>query len=351
MTVRSAVDGAPAVATPDPRRVDLRLEQFRVELTGYCYRMLGSGFEAEDAVQETLVRAWRSAERFDENRAPLRSWLYAIATNICLDMLRSVQRRARPMDLSPAAQDGRVLGAPLHEGAWIQPVPDSLALPADGDPAELAAQRETIRLAFVAALQHLPPRQRAVLILRDVLCWTADEVARLLGTTVASVTSALQRARARLNAIHVAPAEPFQPMDRAQRHLLARYCDAFERYDVETLVSLLREDATMSMPPFAWWLRGRADIRRALLASARPCEGARLVPTVANGSPAYAQYRPAGPHGDYTPFALIVIALSDGLISELTIYLDAERLFPLFGLDRAMSFPAPLRTTGEHHRR
>jgi RNA polymerase sigma-70 factor, ECF subfamily len=317
---------------PDPKGMDLRLDQFRVELIGYCYRMLGSAFEAEDAVQETLVRAWRSLDRFDADRAPLRSWLYAIATNVCLDMLRSAQRRARAMDLGPAAHAGPDLGVPLPEEVWIQPIPDSRALPADGDPAELAAQRETIRLAFVAALQHLPPRQRAVLILREVLCWKAGEVARLLGTTVASVTSALQRARTTLKAIQIVPAEPFQPMDQAQQHLLARYCDAFERYDVETLVSLLHEDAIMSMPPFAWWLCGRAEIRRALLAAGRPCEGTRLVPAVANGSPAYAQYRPVGPHGDYEPFALIVIEVSDGLISETTTYLDAARLFPLFGL-------------------
>jgi RNA polymerase sigma-70 factor (ECF subfamily) len=312
--------------------MDLRLEQFRVELIGYCYRMLGSAFEAEDAVQETLVRAWRSLDRFDEDRAPLRSWLYTIATNICLDMLGSAQRRARPMDLGPSAHAGPGLGAPLPDSAWIQPIPDSRALPADGDPAELAAQRDTIRLAFIAALQHLPPRQRAVLILRDVLCWKADEVARLLGTTVPSVASGLQRARATLRALHLAPAEPFQPMNQAQQQLLARYCDAFERYDVETLVSLLHEDATMSMPPFPWWLRGRADIRRALLAAERPCEGARLVPTVANGSPAYAQYRPGGRHSGYQPFALMVVELSGGLISETTTYLDVERLFPLFGL-------------------
>ena len=316
----------------DPCVMDLRLEQFRVDLTGYCYRMLGSAFEAEDAVQDTFVRAWRSLDRFDENRAPLRSWLYAIATNICLDMLRSAQRRARAMDLGPSVDAGPDLGKPLSESAWIQPIPDSRALAADGDPAELAAQRETIRLAFVAALQHLPPRQRAVLILRDVLCWKADEVARLLGSTVGSVTSALQRARATLRAVDIAPSEPFQPMNRAQQQLLARYCDAFECYDVETLVSLLHQDATMSMPPFPWWLRGRADIRRALLAARRPCEGARLVPTVANGSPAFAQYRPGGPAGGHQPFALIVMELRDGLITDMTTYLDAERLFPLFDL-------------------
>ena len=331
MTGLSAADSVRA-AVVDPRRMDLGLEQFRVDLMGYCYRMLGSAFEAEDAVQETLLRAWRGLDRFDENRAPLRSWLYAIATNVCLDMLRSAQRRARAMDLGPSAHGGPDLGVPLSEGALVQPIPDSRVLPADADPGELAAQHDTIRLAFVAALQYLPPRQRAVLILREVLCWKADEVARLLGTTGASVTSALQRARSTLKTTHIGPAEPFRPMDQAQQRLLARYCDAFERYDIETLVSLLHEDATMSMPPFRWWLCGRAEIRRVLLAAGRPCEGTRLVPTVANGSPAFAQYRPGGPHGGYQPFALIVIELSDGLIIETTSYLDAERLFPLFGL-------------------
>ena len=218
-----------------------------------------------------------------------------------------------PWTLVPPSSAGAPLGAPLPESAWVQPIPDSRVLPAGGDPAELAVQRETIRLAFVAALQHLPPRQRAVLLLREVLCWTAEEVARLLDTTVASVTSALQRARSTLAASRLEPAEPFRPMDQAQQRLLARYCDAFERYDVQTLVSLLHEDATMSMPPFAWWLRGRDEIRRALLGAGRPCDGARLVPTVANGSPAFGQYQPSGPEGGYEPFALVVIERIRGL--------------------------------------
>ncbi len=246
-------------------------------------------------------------------------------------MLRSAQRRARAMDFGPPASAGTDLGRPLAESSWVQPIPDSRVLPAHGDPGELAAQRETIRLAFVAALQHLPPRQRAVLILREVLCWKAEEVARLLDTTVASVTSALQRARATLETVHAAPAEPFGPMNQAQRDLLTRYCDAFERYDVASLVSLLHEDATMSMPPFPWWLHGRAEIHRALLTAGRPCEGTRLVPTAANGSPAFAQYRPVGA-GGYKPFALVILELSGDLITEMTTYLDAERLFPLFDL-------------------
>ncbi|GAA3013412.1 sigma-70 family RNA polymerase sigma factor [Streptosporangium longisporum] len=314
-----------------PRGAEL-LEPHRIALTGHCYRMLGSPFEAEDAVQETLVRAWSSLDRFDEGRAPLRSWLHAIATNVCLDMLRGARRRASAIDLGPSAQAGPGLGAPLPESAFVQPVPDGRVLPAGGDPAELAAQRDTVRLAFVAALQHLPPRQRAVLILRDVLCWRADEVARLLECTVASVTSALQRARTTLRAVRADPGEPYRPMDTAQRRLLARYCDAFERYDVETMVALLHEDAVMSMPPFAWWLRGRAAIREVLLAAGRPCEGARLLATTANGSPAFAQYRPDGPGGRPEPFALMVLTLSHGLVAEVTTYLDAGRLFPLFGL-------------------
>ncbi|MDA0632641.1 sigma-70 family RNA polymerase sigma factor [Nonomuraea sp. MCN248] len=328
--------GMPETDGSDP------LERHRVALTGYCYRMLGSPFEAEDAVQETLVRAWRSLDRFDEDRAPMRSWLYAIATNVCLDLLRGARRRARAIDLGPSAQAGPDLGPPLPPDAFVRPVPDGRVLPAGGDPADLAAQRDTIRLAFIAALQHLPPRQRAVLILRDVLCCPADEVARLLDVSVASVTSALQRARTKLKAASLSAEDPYQPMDEAQRLLLARYCDAFERYDVEAMMALLHEDAVMSMPPFPWWLRGRAEIRRALLSAGRPCAGARLVPCAANGSPAFAQYRP-GPDGRQAPFALVVLTLSGGLIAEVTNHLDADRLFPLFGLPGVLESPARVR--------
>ncbi|AVT34278.1 RNA polymerase subunit sigma-70 [Plantactinospora sp. BC1] len=306
-----------------------RLEPFRTELTGYCYRMLGSGFEAEDAVQETLVRAWRSFDRYDERRGSLRTWLYRIATNICLDMLRSAQRRALAMDLGPAA-DGPGIGAPAPERVFVQPVPDGAALSMHGDPEELALRRETIRLAFVAALQHLPPRQRAVLILRDVLCWRAEEVAHLLESTVASVTSALQRARATLRTVDRAPGEPFRPADPNQRDLLARYCDAFERHDVEALVALLHEEATMSMPPVRFWLRGRDQIRLALLDPAASCAGARLVPVAANGSPAFWQLRPA-PEGGYRPFGLVLLDVADGLVTGMTTFLDADRLVALFG--------------------
>ncbi|MEU9510108.1 sigma-70 family RNA polymerase sigma factor [Micromonospora sp. NPDC048170] len=312
-----------------PTGEDARLERFRTELTGYCYRMLGSGFEAEDAVQETLVRAWQAYDRYDERRASLRTWLYRIATNVCLDMLRSAQRRTLAMDLGPAAAAGATIGPPVADQRWIHPIPDGRVLPATGSPEELAVQRETIRLAFVAALQHLPPRQRAVLILRDVLCWTAVEVARLLETTVASVNSALQRARATLRANAPTPGDSRRPADPAQRELLDRYCAAFERHDVATLVSLLHEDATMSMPPFGWWIRGRDQIRLALLDPGASCAGARLRPAEANGSPAFWQTRP-GPDGEHLPFALVLLDVFQGAITGIVTYLDADRLVPLF---------------------
>jgi RNA polymerase sigma-70 factor (ECF subfamily) len=312
------------------------LERFRVELTGYCYRMLGSPFEAEDAVQEAFVRALRNRNRYDAARASMRTWLYAIATNICLDMLRGAGRRARAMDLGPAAAAGRALGAPLPASAWVLPIADARAVDLDGDPAAVAARRESIRLAFVAALQHLPPRQRAVLILRDVLCWQAGEVAALLDTSVASVTSALQRARARVADLDAETVEPYRPADPEQRELLARYCDAFERYDVDALVAMLRADAVMSMPPFAWWLRGRDDIAKVLHAADRPCAGTRLVPTVANGCPAFAQYRPPRPGARPEPFALVVVELTAeggpaGSIAATTTFLQPD-LFPHFDL-------------------
>ncbi|GGO90575.1 sigma-70 family RNA polymerase sigma factor [Wenjunlia tyrosinilytica] len=317
--------GAPAQA------VELRLEQYRSELTGYCYRMLGSAFEAEDAVQDTMVRAWRAFDRF-EGRAALRSWLYRIATNVCLDMLGGRERRARPIDLSPASTAATPVGAPLPEATWIGPIPDGRVLPEGGDPAELAAMRETVRLAFIAALQHLAPRQRAVLILREVLAWRASEVAELLETSVASVNSALQRARATLASNDVAATDARRPMDDTQRALLARYVDAFERYDLDSLTALLHEDATLSMPPLELWLRGHEDIRGWLLGTGCGCRGSRLVPVAANGCWAFGQYRPSGPDGAFEPWALQVVEVSGDRVAGLTSFLDTERLFPLFGL-------------------
>jgi RNA polymerase sigma-70 factor (ECF subfamily) len=308
------------VAVDEP--AELRLDAFRGELTGYCYRMLGSAFEAEDAVQDTMIRAWRGLDRF-EGRAALRSWLYRIATNVCLDMLGSAQRRARPMDLGPAGTARSAPGEPLPENVWVGPVPDARVTAAD--PAETAVARESIRLAFVAALQHLPARQRAVLILREVLAWSAAETAELLGTSVASVNSALQRARATLADTDLG-GDTLRPMDPDQSQLLDRYVKAFEGYDMAALTSLLHEDVTLNMPPLPLWLRGHGDIRDWMLGTGSGCRGSRLVPTVANGMPAFGQYRPTG------PWALIVLDISGGRIRTITNFLDVERLFPLFGL-------------------
>ena len=294
------------------------LEQHRRELTGYCYRMLGSPFDAEDAVQETLVRAWRSLDRF-EGRAALRSWLYRIATNVCLDLLKAGKRRARPVDLGPAREPLLENLNTLPEVTWIEPSPD---------PAERTVERETIRLAFVAALQYLPPRQRAALILCEVLHWRAAEVAELLETSLASVNSALQRARATLAAqatVARAPAE----VDQA---LLERYVAAFEAYDLEALTSLIREDATQSMPPFDLWLAGRRDVLAWWFGPGIGCRGSKLIPVgLANGSPAFGQYKPR-PGGGYEPWALQVIEVSGERIGEFTFFLGTDRLFPLFGL-------------------
>ena len=318
---------------PDVRatgaKLEGELERHRAELTAYAYRMLGSSFEAEDAVQETFLRAWRSFARF-EGRASLRSWLYRIATNVCLDMLGGSARRARPMDLGPARTADSSLGEAMPEVTWILPIPDGRVLQADGDPAEQAVERETIRLAFVAALQHLPPRQRAVLILREVLRWKAEEVAELLGSTVASVNSALQRARSTLAAAAI-ESEPAQPLDEDHRALLARYVDAFERYDMESLTSLLHDDASWSMPPYALWLKTHDDIEKWCLGPGIGCRGSRLLPTQANGSPAFGQYKP-GADGGYEPWSLQVVEISDGRISGICFFLDTARLFPLFGL-------------------
>jgi RNA polymerase sigma-70 factor (ECF subfamily) len=308
------------------------LEQHRVELTAYAYRMLGSAFEAEDAVQETLLRAWKGFDGF-EGRAALRSWLYRIATNVCLDMLSGRARRARPMDLGPAGTaEERLLGEPLPEVTWIEPIPDGQALPAGSDPAEVAASRETIRLAFVAALQHLPARQRAVLILREVLRWKASEVAELLETSVPSVNSALQRARATLASADLATGEARRPMDEEQRALLARYVDAFERYDMDSLTSLLRDDASWSMPPYELWLQTHDDVRRWCLGPGIGCRGSRLVPVEANGMPAYGQYKPSDREGILEPWALQVVETSGDRIAGITFFLDTQRLFPMFGL-------------------
>jgi RNA polymerase sigma-70 factor (ECF subfamily) len=310
------VEGRALTVTP----AFAELEQHRRELTAYCYRMLGSPFEAEDAVQDTLLRAWKSLDRF-EGRSALRSWLYRIATNVCLDMLGGRERRARPMDLGPSGEPVAENLRELSEVTWIEPIPD---------PAETTVERETIRLAFVAALQHLPPRQRAVLILREVLHWQASEVAELLDTSVASVNSALQRARATLADADVHDSAP--KLEEADRDLLERYVKAFERYDIKALTELIHEDATQSMPPYDLWLTGRDDIFAWWWGPGIGCKGSRVIATVAaNGSPAFGQYKPS-PDGGYEPWALQVLEVSGGKIAELTFFLATEKIFPLFGL-------------------
>jgi RNA polymerase sigma-70 factor (ECF subfamily) len=316
----SAVQDAPRTARPADGELELQLEQHRSELTGYCYRMLGSPFDAEDAVQETFIRAWRAHDRF-EGRSSLRSWLYRIATNVCFDMLNGKERRVRPMDLGPAQEPVAENLNTRPEATWIQPLPD---------PADVAVERDTIRLAFVAALQHLPARQRASLILCEVFHWQASEVAELLDTSVASVNSALQRARASLAATDTAAADSTQPVDK---DLLARYVEAFEGYDIEALTALIKEDATQSMPPFDMWLHGRDDIFAWWFGPGIGCRGSRVIPTIsANGSPAFGQYKPSESGDGYDPWALQVLEVSDGRIVELTFFLDTATLFPLFGL-------------------
>jgi RNA polymerase sigma-70 factor (ECF subfamily) len=313
-----------------PNQLEQRLEQHRRELNGYCYRMLGSPFEAEDAVQETFLRAWRAFDRF-EGRAALRSWLYRIATNVCLDMSSARSRRARPMDLGPAQAP---VAENLHtrpETTWIEPIPYGMV--AADDPAEEAESRESIRLAFVAALQHLPARQRAALILCEVLRWKASEAAELLDMSIAAINSALQRARATLDSSGTSLEDAPRSIDPAQRELLARYVEAFQSYDIDGLTAVIQEDAQMSMPPYDLWLHGRDDIFTWFLGPGIGCRDSRLIPVhAANGTMAWGQYKPSESGSGYDPWSLHVVELGDGGVAELTYFLDTDRLFPLFGL-------------------
>ena len=309
--------------TPAAKELEGQLEQYRPELIAHCYRMLASPFEAEDAVQETFIRAWRNLDKF-EGRSALRSWLYKIATNVCLDMLGGRERRARPIDLGPAQEPIEANLNERSEATWIQPIPD---------PAVVAESNETTRLALVAALQHLPPKQRAVLILCEVLRWKAGEVAELLDTSVASVNSALQRARATLDEQELSVADASRSVDDADEELLSRYVAAFEAYDLDALVPLIKEDAIQSMPPFDMWLEGRSDIFEWWFGPGLGCKGSRVIPTVAaNGSPAFGQYKPSDTGSGYDPWALQVLEIEDGKIVEFTFFLDTATLFPLFGL-------------------
>jgi len=300
--------------------------------------MLGSVVDADDAVQDTMLRAWKGLAGFD-GRSSLRTWLYRIATNVCLDALAVSARRVRPIEEGPLGTVHDALEARPREH-WLEPIPDARALPSDADPAEQAVLRQSIRLAFVAAVQHLPPKQRAVLLLLDVLGWSAAEVATSLGTSVAAVNSALQRARAtlatrELDAADVGSARESKQLGAAMpplaSTLIERYVAAFERYDVDGLVALLHEDVTMSMPPYTLWLRGHDAIRGWLLGRGACCRGSRFLPTQACGLPAFAQYRPA-PEGGYRPWSLLVLEGSGDRVQRMTFFLDTETLFPRFGM-------------------
>lgn len=308
------------------------LEAFRPLLTGHCYRMLGSAADAEDAVQETIVRAWKSLDRF-EGRASLKTWLHRIATNVCLDSLSDESRRFRPFEEGPSNLlehlDTR------ERTHWLEPIPDERVIPSDADPFEAVAMRQSIRLAFVAALQHLPPRQRAALILAEVVGWSAAEVAECLEMSVAAVNSALQRARATLASRNVVDVRESD----GDSELLDRYVDAFERYDVDALVSMLRDDATFSMPPYTLWLQGQSVVRDWLLGPGAPCRGSRLIPLRASGAPAFAQYRRVpDADGEFYAWALVVLELKDNGIAGWNSFLDTETLFPMFGLPLKKTF-------------
>ena len=338
---RGEHDGGVPAVRPDVAQ----FERHRRELTGYCYRMLGSGSEADDAVQETMLRAWRGADRFD-GRASVRTWLYRIATNVCTDMHRSPQRRARPVDLGPSRDpDPRHLVDVLPEDRWITPIADDAVIDPCGDPAQVAAARDTIRLAFVSALQRLPARQRAALVLCEVLQWSAVDAAELLDTSVSSINSALQRARATMAEAPGSPA-PSSGVDADQQALLDRYVDAFERYDMDALAELLHQDVIQTMPPFAMWLRGRDDVIAWNLGPGAKCRGSRLLPGRANGCPAFAQYR-ADPDGGHVPWALHVLEFRGDRVAAYHAFLDTE-VFARFGFparlsaDVAASPPAPL---------
>ncbi|MBC8085638.1 MAG: sigma-70 family RNA polymerase sigma factor [Phycisphaerae bacterium] len=307
------------------------LEQYRPALTGHCYRMLGSVLDAEDAVQESMLRAWKGLDRFNE-QASIKTWLYRIATNVCLDTLSAEdRRRIRPVDgvaIPGVVREDMSLPKRARE-YWVEPIPDLAALPAlsDSDPEELAILRESVRLAFVAALQYLPPRQRAVLLLTQVLNWSAAETAECLNMTTASVNSALQRARATMETRN--PTVVPRTLSPDQVHLVARYVEAFESYDVDALIKLLHEEATLSMPPFELWLQGHDSIAKWLLSFGIGCRGSVLVPVQASGgTPAFAQYR----NGGEVPWAILMLDVGENCITGMTSFLDVETLFPRFGL-------------------
>ncbi|HET7434655.1 MAG TPA: sigma-70 family RNA polymerase sigma factor [Thermoanaerobaculia bacterium] len=312
------------------------LEAHRSSLTGHCYRMLGSSADADDAVQETIVRAWRSLDRF-EGRASVKTWLHRIATNVCLDTISSTaKRRARPIEEEGPSLVEHAQLTTRDRTHWLEPIPDARAIPADADPHEQAVLRQSIRLAFVAALQHLPPRQRAALLLTEVLGWSAAEVAEALEMTVAAVNSSLQRARATIAARNVTPSP--DALSDEENELLERYVAAFQSYDLDQLVSLMHEDVTFSMPPYTLWLQGPQSVRDWLsIGPGSVCRGSRLVPVAASGAPSFAHYHPGKEEGTYDAWAIIVLELDGQRITGWNSFLDVETLFPMFGLPLKMS--------------
>jgi RNA polymerase sigma-70 factor (ECF subfamily) len=337
-----------AVSTQPPA-FERDLERLRPSLTGYCYRMLGSGFEAEDATQETMLRAWRRADTLAEPAA-LKSWVFQIATNVCLDQIEGRKRRARPIDLADAGGAAGPLGEPLPETAWVLPIADGQVADPEADPATRLAERESLRLAFVAALQHLPARQRVVLVLREVLRWSAKEVAELLETSVASVNSALQRARATLDELSLRDAEaPARPGDEDERRLLEQYLEAFAEYDIDRIVALLRYDVVFDMPPLPLWLRGPEDVAAFMLGPGAGCRGSKLIALRANGCPAFASYKPDPESGDWLPWSLTLLEPSAGgeegpLVTGVHNFLDPfmPRLFRSFGLADRLTAEDPV---------
>ncbi|MBN8866450.1 MAG: sigma-70 family RNA polymerase sigma factor [Solirubrobacterales bacterium] len=342
------------MVTPTAREITLEddLERLRPALVGYCYRMLGSGFEAEDATQEALTRAWRRSDTLVE-RAALKPWLFRIATNVCLDQVESRDRRARPIDLADPGTADTPVGEALPETTWVLPIADGQLVDPDAGPADRASDREALRLAFVAALQHLPARQRVVLVLREVLHWSAKEVAELLETSVASVNSALQRARATLDELALRDADaPTRPSDEDERRLLEQYLEAFAEYDIDRIVALLRYDVVFDMPPLALWLRGPEDVGRFMLGPGGACRGSKLIAVTANGCPAFASYKPAADSGAWEPWSLTILEMaadSDGpVVTGVHNFLQPflPGLFDSFGLPERLDAGAPaLRTS------
>ena len=341
--IEATYNGPMSVSTARNTSLEDDLERLRPSLVGYCYRMLGSGSEAEDATQETMLRAWRRADTLQE-QAALKSWVFRIATNVCLDHIEARNRRARPVDLAEPGTAASPLGEPLPESAWILPMAGGQLTDPEADPATETAERESLRLAFVAALQHLPARQRVVLVLREVLRWSAKEVAELLETSVASVNSALQRARATLDELDLEDADsPVRPSDEEERELLEKYLDAFAEYDIDRIVALLRYDAVFDMPPLPLWMRGAEEAGRFMLGPGAACRGSKLIAVTANGSPAFASYKPDPESGDWLPWSLTVLEMAGDPEREGPVVTGVHNFLAPFMPDLFRSFGLPER--------